>query len=133
METVEVEIASQHGERERCKIEFEQGPSVTIKVHSDRFGALSFNDKNLFSALSAFRRVLERQDYLVLCSGARRDAYPSRMALQMGGGRKVYLLKTGKPASREDLVDIWDSATIDQVCGIAEQKAAYDAWLVSLE
>lgn len=86
-----------------------------MNVRSDQFGVLSFNDSNLFAALSAFRRVLEQQGYLVLCNGARRDAYPSRMALQMGGGLKVYLLKAGEPARREDLVDIWGSASLDQV------------------
>ncbi|MEC5408442.1 hypothetical protein VOM14_23100 [Paraburkholderia sp. MPAMCS5] len=105
---------------------------VTITVRSPCFGELSFTDNNLFDALSAYRRALEQNHYFILCNGARKDAYPSQMALQMGGGRKVYLLHSGKSAKRQDLVDIFGSATIDQVCSVAEQRAAYEAWVQSL-
>jgi len=55
------------------------------------------------------------------------------MALQMGGGRKVYLLKHGKQAKQEDLVDAFEEASIEQVCTVAEQQAAYEAWFMSLK
>ncbi len=127
-----VEIASLSGEREPCNIEFTQGSPVTATFRSARFGELSFSDNNLFFTLLAYRRVLEQNAYLILCNGARRDAYPSRMALQMGGGRKIYLLQAGKQAKREDLVDIFGAARIEQVCSITEQRAAYETWVKSL-
>ncbi|WP_281718219.1 hypothetical protein [Pandoraea apista] len=55
------------------------------------------------------------------------------MALQMGGGRKIYLLHSGRQAKREDLVDIFDAAPIEQVCGVDEQRAGYEAWFRSLK
>jgi hypothetical protein len=132
MTNISVEISSLVGEKECCEIEFTQGVPVTIVVRSARFGELSFTDNNLFDALSAYRSVLEQSNYLILCNGARKDAYPSQMALQMGGGRKIYLLHSGKSAKREDLVDIFGSASIEQVCSVAEQRAAYEAWVQSL-
>ena len=133
MTSIHVEIASLSGEREPCEIEFTQGVPITMTIRSTRFGELSFTDNNLFAALSAYRRLLEQEGYLLLCNGARKDAYPSRMALQMGGGRKIYLLRPGKQAKREDLVDIFDAATIEQVCGVDEQRNAYEEWVRSLQ
>ncbi|MDO3514966.1 MULTISPECIES: hypothetical protein [Ralstonia solanacearum species complex] len=127
-----MEIASFSGEREPCEIEFTQGVPGTLCVRSARFGALSFTDDNLFAAMSAYRRRLEQDGYLLLCNGARRDAYPSQMILEMGGGRKIYLLQPGRQTSRQDLVDIFGAATIEQVCTVAEQRASYDAWIRSL-
>ncbi|MCK4164951.1 hypothetical protein ACI2U6_11250 [Ralstonia nicotianae] len=132
MASVCVEIASFSGEREPCEIEFTQGVPGTLCVRSARFGALSFTDDNLFAAMSAYRRRLEQDGYLLLCNGARRDAYPSQMILEMGGGRKIYLLQPGRQTSRQDLVDIFGAATIEQVCTVAEQRASYDAWIRSL-
>ncbi|MGA3988737.1 hypothetical protein ACI2TK_21305 [Ralstonia nicotianae] len=127
-----MEIASFSGEREPCEIEFTQGVPGTLCVRSARFGALSFTNDNLFAAMSAYRRRLEQDGYLLLCNGARRDAYPSQMILEMGGGRKIYLLQPGRQTSRQDLVDIFGAATIEQVCTVAEQRASYDAWIRSL-
>ncbi|MEF2251062.1 hypothetical protein [Ralstonia solanacearum] len=132
MTSVRVEIASFSGERESCEIEFTQGVPVTLCIRCARFGELSFTDDNMFAAMSACRRRLEQDGYLLLCNGARRDAYPSQMILEMGGGRKIYLLHAGRQTSREDLVDIFGAATIEQVCTVAEQRASYDAWIRSL-
>jgi hypothetical protein len=54
------------------------------------------------------------------------------MARQMAGGRKVYLLKNGMQARREDLVDAFEPAEFEQVGTVAEQRAAYEEWLRSL-
>ncbi|NWB32096.1 hypothetical protein [Pseudomonas gingeri] len=133
MTNIHVEIASFSGEKEPCEIEFTQGVPTLITIRSTRLGVRSFTDNNFFAALSAYRRLLEQEGYLLLCNGARKDAYPSRMALQMGGGRKIYLLHSGKQAKREDLVDIFDAATIEQVCSVDEQRTAYESWVRSLK
>lgn len=89
MKSVCVEIASSSGERELCKIEFTQGVPVTLSTRSARFGELLFTDDNLFAAMSAYRLRLEQDGYLLLCNGARRDAYPSQMILEMGGAENL--------------------------------------------
>ncbi|WP_406366334.1 hypothetical protein [Streptomyces sp. NBC_01546] len=45
---------------------------------------------NLFEALADVRSGLEREGLKPAVEGACRDVYPSRMALEMGGGRKAY-------------------------------------------
>lgn len=132
MASICAEIAASSGMREPCEIEFTQGVPVTLCIRSARFGELSFTDDNMFAAMSACRHRFEQDGYLLLCNGARRDAYPSQMILEMGGGRKIYLLHAGRQTSREDLVDIFGAATIEQVCTVAEQRASYDAWIRSL-
>jgi len=79
------------------------------------------------------RLFIEGKGYLLLCNAARKDAYPSRMALEMGGGRKIYILRHGMQARREDLIDIFGAASIDQVCTVAEQRASYESWTRSLK
>jgi hypothetical protein len=53
------------------------------------------------------------------------------MVLQMGQG--VYLLKPGVQAKRENLVDLFGFAPIDQVCSVAEQRENYEIWIKSLK
>jgi hypothetical protein len=131
MPVIHLLIASSSGKQEPVEIEFTQGLPVTITVRSERFGILSFTERNLFEALLAYRRVLEKNGYLVLCNGARKDAYPSRMALQ-AGGRKVYVFRAGKPSLSVDLVETLGAASLEQVSSIAEQRSAYEAWIASL-
>ena len=133
MTRTHVNIASTSGDLEPCEIEFSQGVPVEIEARSSRFGVLSFTDDNLFGALAKLRLRIEQDGCLLLCNAARRDAYPSRTALEMGGGRKIYLLKFGMQAKREDLVDIFDAASVDQVCTVAEQRANYEIWIRSLK
>jgi hypothetical protein len=51
------------------------------------------------------------------------------MTLEMGGGRKIYLLRPGVQTKREDLVDVLGAASIDQVCTLEEQRICYEIGL----
>jgi hypothetical protein len=128
-----VAIASAVGQEEPCEIEFTRGVPTELTATSQHFGTMSFVDDNLFSALLKLRLRLEQDGYLLLCNAARKDAYPSRMTLEMGGGRKIYLLNSGVQTTREDLVDVLGAASVDQVCTVAEQRIGYEDWLRSLK
>lgn len=128
-----IHMSSSSGDLEPCDIEFTQGTPIVMEARSKRFGVVSFTGDNLFDILSRLRLLIEREGYLLLCNAARRDAYPSRMTLEMGGGRKLYILRHGVQARREDLVDVFGAASIDQVCTVAEQRAGYESWLRSLK
>lgn len=128
-----IDIMSLLGEKEVCEINFEKNTDVVLKICSKSFGELSFAGENLFVTLSKFRMRLEQNNYRLLCNSARIDAFPSRMALEMGGGRKVYLLKLGVPAKQEDLVDVFGAATIEQVGTILEQNSYHEKWIISLK
>ena len=133
MTTICVSISSLSGDFEPCEIDFTQGTPIAMEARSKRFGAVSFTGDNLFDVLSKLRLLIEGNGYLLLCNAARKDAYPSRMALEMGGGRKIYILRHGVQARREDLVDVFGAASIDQVCTVAEQRASYESWIRSLK
>jgi len=133
MNIYDITIASPGVAEERCEIEFTRDVSITLTVKSQRFGVMSFVDDNWFGALLKFRLRIERDGYLLLCNAARKDAYPSRMTLQMGGGRKIYILSSGLQTSDEDLVDVLGMATIDQVGTVEEQRICYENWLRSLK
>ncbi|GAA4924714.1 hypothetical protein LX16_0042 [Stackebrandtia albiflava] len=88
---------------------------------------------DLFEALVALRRDLETDGWLPAVQGARRDAYPSGMARDMGGGERIHLLHTGRPASTADLVDtLAPVADVGLLATVAQQHEAYVAWLESL-
>jgi len=130
-----VELISPAGEIEPCEIEYQFDPidsSTTLTTRSQHFGELTFTDWNLFSALVQFRLRLEQEGYNLLCNAARRDGYPSRMALDMGRGQSLYLLKPGIPATSDDFVPVLDPATADQVCSVAAQREWYEQWRKSI-
>lgn len=132
-ETIAVEIARESAKAEPCEITLARSHPVELQVYAKHFGSMTFAGSDLFEALAALRLRLEQDQYLLLCNGARKDAYPSRMSREMGGGRKIYLLKQGVQGRREDLVDIFGAAAYDQVGTVAEQRSAYDAWIRSLK
>lgn len=103
-----------------------------MTVSSALLGTFSVTAGDLFDALILIRLETEKHGYLMLCNGARRDAYPSRASRQMGGGRRLYLFKNGMQAQRKDWVDIFEPAEYEQVETVAEQRVAYETWLTSL-
>ncbi len=70
---------------------------------------------------------LEPDGLTVAVQGARRDAYPSGMTRDMGGGIMVYVLCPGQ-RTRPDLVETFDDAPSDQIATVEEQRAFADAW-----
>jgi hypothetical protein len=129
---VEVKIAAADGGIHLCRVSSTSGPNLTLTARSLVFGEVTFTAPDLFDALVAFRLYLEERRYLLLCNAARRDAYPSRMAREMGGGRKIYLLRMGHQARMNDLVDSLGEASLELVTTVGAQRAAYEAWLDSL-
>jgi hypothetical protein len=84
---------------------------------------------DMFGALVRLRRQLEPDGLMVALQGSRRDAYPSGMARDMGGGMKVYVIRPGLPARPEDLVKTLDDAPPDHMATVDEQRAFFEAWL----
>src|ERR1700704_624925 len=112
------------------EIEWSSGAApVEMTVRSESVGVISIRDEDLFGALVQLRLQFEKTGRFLLCSAARKDAYPSRMLREMGGGRKVYLLRPGEQARKEDLVDVFEPAAFEQVCTVANQRLGYEGWL----
>jgi hypothetical protein len=83
---------------------------------------------DMFEALVRLRRQLEPDGLRVAVQGARRDTWPSGMARDMGGGLKVYVLRSGQH-DRPDLVGTLDDAPAGQIATVDEQQAFADARL----
>jgi hypothetical protein len=96
-------------------------------------GRLRAEAEDLFECLVKLRTELEKEGAKILCNGARVDAFPSGMAREMSGGKKVYLLKKGEPANPKDLVNTFDEAPIEQIASVADQRDSYLAWIKSCE
>jgi hypothetical protein len=129
---VRLDMCTVNGDNEVCVLEYASGNPVAISVSCTVLGTFSVSADDLFEALSLIRLEAEKHGYLILCNGARTDAYPSRMSRQMGKGGKLYVFKTGIQAQREDLVNIFERAEFQQVGTVAAQRVAYDFWLRSL-
>lgn len=88
---------------------------------------------NLWECLKSIRNTCEPLGVRICCNGARKDCYPSAMALQMGGGHKVIVREMGRPVtSLDSVVKLFDPADLSQVGTVAEQEAYYRAWLKTL-
>lgn len=130
---IKIQIASGPDRSESCEVDLVRGPPVELRVQGHHLGSMVFTGDDVFEALVAMRLRLEQDGYFLLCNAARKDTYPSRMSREMSGGRKVYLFKPGRQALREDLVDVFEAATYDQVGTVAEQRSNYEYWIRSLK
>ena len=130
--SIAVRIASATGVIQPCHLTYSDAPTVTLTARSPAFAEVSFSASNLFDALTEFRLFLEARGYLLLCNVARQDTYISRMAKDMGGGVKVYVLHPGQQARMNEMVDALGEAPFDLVTTVAQQRTAYEQWLASL-
>lgn len=131
-EKVEVELLDKTGMTTKGVLSYASEAPWFINFYSSSLGSYTINGDDLFDTLCNLRIKLEQGGWYILCSGARIDAYPSRMSRQMSGGQKLYILETGKPASIQDLVDIFQPSSADKVGTVNEQLTYYKKWLASL-
>ncbi|SFH39798.1 hypothetical protein [Pseudomonas sp. NFACC45] len=76
--------------------------------------------------------IKEHSDSKFLCKGAKRNVRPSSMSSQMTSGIVAYECVLGKPASRLDLVNIFDYDDQDIVSDPQLQKDYFFLWMESL-
>lgn len=104
-----------------------------LEVDGYEANTLHVEAEDLFECLAKLRLHLEKDGARILCNGARLDAFPSGMAREMSGGKKVYLLRKGEPASPKDLVNTFDEALLEKIGSVAAQRDHYLAWIKSCE
>lgn len=103
---------------------------IVVKTETGSFSAENKND--LFDALIDIRKELSRMGIVLLCNGAREDVFPSPASRSMAGGQMAYKLELGVPASRKNLLNIFDPAPIGLVTSPEQQRIYYSRWLESL-
>jgi hypothetical protein len=133
-----VEVATQPPWRSRLLAEARGAPDAAGALA--RLLPLDAEGDDLAEALARARQALEPLGVRLLCQGARRDVHPSPMARQ-AGGRLTYVIAPGRPARREDLVDVLGplapaertlARTLAEQAEQAEQTEQARRWLESI-
>jgi len=126
-----LQVAYPSGEIRETVFAISRGDPCVLEMEEAVGQRLRAEANDLFDCLVQIRSDLEREGAKVLCNGARLDAYPSGMARDMGGGRKVYLMRMGEAARLEDLVNTFDVAPIETIASVADQRDYFLRWLES--
>lgn len=100
----------------------------SIRLSIDSLGVAGSGD-DLFDAMRALRVQLESRGLLLMCAGARVDAWPSGMSRDMSRARRVYINRIGQPSQNH--VDIFAECDADQVGTVEAQQKHYDSWVKS--
>lgn len=112
---------------------------VTVKYDSAKLimtfsGADNFKKnytgKDIYVCLAKIREEFPHIKFL--CKGAKINVMPSRMASQMGAGLVAYEMTLGEPATRADIVHIFDYEEDNLTHDPQEQIAFFRIWLASL-
>jgi hypothetical protein len=129
-ETKTIKARQPDGTIEECSVQI--GPQWKLVFSGSGMQGREFSNGDLFDALTSLRRALENTGVQLLCAGARPDVFPSGMSRDMGGGRKAYITKLGRPALQTDLVDIFDYSDPQSVGTVSDQQAFHEKWIASL-
>lgn len=130
---IEIKIQMADASIEQAVLEIDILTNRAITFITKQTEYKKFDGEDLYAAFNHLRTWLDKSKSKLLCNGARVDVTPSGMSRGMGGGRKAYIIRIGKPALREDLVDIFDYASPDKIGSLDEQKEYYERWVSSLE
>lgn len=125
MNNITVKLVDALGEEKKGSLSYSEKPPWLIEFHSVELGDQVFTANDLFDCLLLLREFLEGKKWLILCNGARVDAYPSTLSREMSGGKKIYILKLGEKVSQENLVNLFDEAPIEKIGTIEEQYKYY--------
>ncbi|QEU30914.1 hypothetical protein EGJ50_10635 [Pseudomonas luteola] len=119
-----------NGKLESAKIIYCLNNPSRIELFLSDGNKFSSLGNNLFESFSNMRRSLK---YIIfLCKGAKINVYPSRMSSQMSSGLMAYEVKMGRPALRENLVNIFDYED-ERICiNPDDQKNYFEKWLMSI-
>lgn len=136
-ETTPVAVRSPDGSTiQGAFLMWEEAPDAPDAVRLElSFEARAFSadsDEGYFEALSRIRQVIEPEGYRILCFGASKGVYPSRMSRTMGAGDKAYKLEMSRAATMKDIVSIFDMDDSVVPVTLREQQAYFEEWLASL-
>ena len=131
MNETNIKFLRPSGEIKNIKVTFPNEQPWFIELSLDGVQTTKFEGSDLFDCLCALRSKMDALGIKTLCNGARMDAFPSPM-LQSSGARKVYITEIGKQALRENLVNIFEEATVEKVGTVEEQFEYHNKWIDSL-
>jgi hypothetical protein len=119
----QIELLDRDGTRRRLAIYWRaNSPHVeyAMWVNDPVIGQHGVVGSDVFNALCNLRPEIEPKGFLFLCFGAKRNAWPSAMARDMGQGLQAYELQQNEPSS--GLRSIFAPAQHTEVTTVGEQK-----------
>lgn len=129
MEKNKITIIS-NGTREQATLKHDASKGI-IKFSMRNGLGKQYETGDLYRCLAKIRE--DHPDIVFLCKGAKLNVTPSRMCSQMSGGAIAYELKWGKPATFDDIVQIFAYEEEDLSKSLKEQQDYYKKWLTSLQ
>lgn len=105
-------------------------PPWRLRIKVDNVFKFS-SEEDFFECFKKARTEAEKINLFFYCNGARRNVYPSNMTRGMNGGLLAYVLTKGKPASKKDIVNIFDETKFP-IVSPKEQEKFFSEWLESL-
>ncbi len=140
-EIVPVRVVDADGQVHACNLTYEEsqgGYKISLRCSPDERGWSAFGT-GLFEALCDLRSVTDELGLKICVNGARVDAFPSGLSLDMGGGQMLYMLRRRSRIERllhlplrrtGRLVDIFGPAPCDAIGSVEQQRHYYERWLV---
>jgi len=131
-EFIRLNVSDKSGKITQIVLELnDESPDDSEKVRITANG-VSYDADNYFDAMLSVRAALEKKSMQLICFGACMEIYPSEMQFSMGDCRTAYIQQMGKPASKKDIVDIFDYDGRFTPCDIADQMEYHRKWTESL-
>lgn len=118
--------------RDAIRAEVSQEPPWRLRLFDRLPGCKRvYEEDDLFKALSAWRRDLEKQGISVLCQGSRINVRPSGMQREIGGGRGGYVHALGESPGSDSVVNIFETY-MGETATVDEQDRFFQDWLKSI-
>ncbi|KTT28881.1 hypothetical protein [Pseudomonas rhizoryzae] len=125
MDKIEVD-AIKDGKREKLTIFYiTHPPTVNLRLSDGK--EITSEGSTIFDAFMKIRKKLP--EFIFQCKGAQLNVHPSSMSSQMSNGLAAYELQLGKPARRDDIVNIFAPAQVDEAIDPDIQVEFFKKWL----
>jgi hypothetical protein len=124
MEVRTLVAASEDGRRESVDLEVNDSAMPSLRITRASGAVTTHTGSDLFECLKEVRLMIEADNLLLCCQGARPTVFPSGMGRQMSNGRLAYPLRRNPSLTDADLIDIFSPAPLSEVGTVAEQRSA---------
>lgn len=111
----------------------DDGEEKGFELSSPIGGKTTFAGMDYLDAYRKLSQTVELNGGRVLCQGSARNYTTSPMLRSASKGLKGYLTKFGKPTTKDDVVNLLESADFKTIVSVHEQEEYLAKWLISLK
>lgn len=110
--------------------QFEATCVLTCEYRGKQIKAM---ESDFFEALCVIRKEMSKENLIPFCYGASLNVFPSRMSRDMAAGKAAYKMEMGMPATKEQIVGIFEQGPDIMPATVELQKEYFNEWLLSLK